>query len=131
MSYPSRGLSDSPIPLVDRDDLEILGQRGHDPPPGVPGLGPTVNEQQRRALASDHRVQAHISAVDVPAGERVPEPVRKVRGLGDGAGACWAGRCAHEGLPSSRRTGAALMSWVRRGRWKSKAVSPKIPSPRI
>ena len=31
--------------LVDRDHLEVPGQRRHDQAPGVPGLGPAVHQQ--------------------------------------------------------------------------------------
>jgi hypothetical protein len=65
--------------LVDRDDGEVPGQRRHQHPPGIPGLGPAVHQQQRRALTSGDRVQAQFTGVDVPAGERAGEPGRKVR----------------------------------------------------
>ena len=85
---PVLGLVGQPDPaLVDRDDLEVPGQRRHQQAPGVPGLGPAVHQQQRRPLASDDRVQAQLTGVDVPAGERVGEPRREVRRAGDGAGA--------------------------------------------
>ena len=57
---PVRGLVGQPdAALVDRDDLEVPGQRRHQQAPGVPGLGPAVHQQQRRAVAADDRVQAH------------------------------------------------------------------------
>ena len=88
MSYPSVGLVGQPdTALVDRDDLEVPGERRHQQAPGVPGLGPAVDQQQRRAVAADDRVQAHLTGVDVPAGERVGEPGGQVRRAGDGAGA--------------------------------------------
>ena len=88
MSYPSCGLVGQPdAALVDRDDLEVPGQRRHQQAPRVPGLRPAVDQQQRRAVTADDRVQAHVTGVDVPAGERVGEPGREVRRPGDGAGA--------------------------------------------
>jgi hypothetical protein len=85
---PARGFVGQPdTPLVDRDDLEVPGQRRHQQTPGVPGLGPAVHQQQRRPLASDDRVLAQLTGVDVPARERVGEPRREVRRAGDGAGA--------------------------------------------
>jgi hypothetical protein len=62
--------------LVDRDDLEVAGQRGHDEAPVVPRPGPAVDQQQRRAVAADDGVQAHVTGVDVSAGEEVGEAVR-------------------------------------------------------
>ena len=70
--------------LVDRDDLEVPGQRRHNQAPGVPGLWPAVHQQQRQPLASDDRVQAQLTGVDVAAAERVGEPRREVRRAGDG-----------------------------------------------
>ena len=85
---PARGFVGQPDPaLVDRDDLEVPRQRGHHEAPVVPILGPAVHQQQRRAFASDDRVQAHLTSVDVPAGERIGEPRREVRRPRDGAGA--------------------------------------------
>jgi hypothetical protein len=78
--------------LVDRDHLEVPGQRRHHQAPGVQGLGPAVHQQQRRPLAADHRVQPYVTHVDVPAGERVGEPRRQVRRAGDGQGALGGGR---------------------------------------
>jgi hypothetical protein len=72
--------------LVDRDDLEVPRQRRHQHAPGVPGLGPAVNEQQRRAVTADDCVQANVTRVDVPAGERFGESRRQVRRPGDGSG---------------------------------------------
>jgi hypothetical protein len=83
---PVLGLVGQPdTALVDCDDLEVPGQRRHQQAPGVPGLRPAVHQQQRRPLASDHRVQAQRVGVDVTAGERVGEPGREVRRAGDGA----------------------------------------------
>ncbi len=92
----ARGFVGQPDPaLVDRDDLEVLGQRRHQQPPRVPGLGPAVHQQQRRPLAADDRVQAQLTGVDVLARERVREPRGEVRRAGDGEGALrrgWPGR---------------------------------------
>jgi hypothetical protein len=65
--------------LVDRDDLEVAGQGGHDEAPGVPGLGPAVDQQQWRPLAADDRVHAQAVGMDVAAFERLGEPGRQVR----------------------------------------------------
>ena len=54
-------------------------QRRHQQAPGVPGLRPAVHQRQRRAVASDDRVQAQLTGVDVSAGEGVGEPDRQVR----------------------------------------------------
>src|SRR4051794_41927391 len=49
---PALGLVGQPqAALVDRDDLELPGQRRHQQAPGVPGLGPAVHQQQRRGGA--------------------------------------------------------------------------------
>jgi hypothetical protein len=75
---PALGFAGQPdTALVDRDDAEVPGQRRHQHPPRVPGLGPAVHQQQRRALTSGDRVQAQFTSVDVPAGERVGEPGRE------------------------------------------------------
>jgi hypothetical protein len=77
---PGGGLVGPPdAALVDRDDLEVPGQRRHHPAPRVPVLRPAVHEQQRRPLAADDRVQAHLAGVDEPAAERAPEPRGEVR----------------------------------------------------
>ena len=90
---PAHGLAGQPDPaLVDRDDLEVPGQRGHQQAPGVPGLGPAVQQQQRRPVAADDRVLAPLTGVDIPAGEGVGEPCREVRRAGDGAGAFRGGK---------------------------------------
>ena len=84
---PVLGPAGQPAPaLVGRDDLEVAGQPGHQQPPGVPGLGPAVHQQQRRALAAGDHVLAQPAGLDVPAGERAGEPVRQVRRPGDRAG---------------------------------------------
>jgi hypothetical protein len=83
---PVLGLVGQPhAALVDRDDLEVPGQRRHQQAPGVPALGPAVHQQQRRPLAAGDRVQAQLTGVDLPARERVDEPRREVRRAGDGA----------------------------------------------
>jgi hypothetical protein len=51
-----------------------------------------MHEQQRRAVATDDRMQAHVAGVDVPAGERVGEACRKVRRASDRAGAFMEGQ---------------------------------------
>jgi hypothetical protein len=71
--------------LVDRDDREVPRQRRHHHPPGVPALGPAVDQQQRRPVASGDRVQAHVAGLDVPARERVGEAGGEVRRAGDRA----------------------------------------------
>ena len=64
VSYPPSGLPDSPRPaLVGRDDLEVPGQRRHHQPPGVPGLGPAVHQQQWRAVAADDHVLAQLPGI--------------------------------------------------------------------
>jgi hypothetical protein len=73
--------------LVDCDDLEVPGQRRHDEAPVVPRPGPAVDQQQWWAVAADDRMQAHLTGVDVAAGERVGESRRQVWCPGDGAGA--------------------------------------------
>ena len=73
--------------LVDGDDREVPRQRRHDEPPRVPGLGPAVDEQQRRTVAADDGVQAHVADLDVPALERVGEAGGEIRRAADGAGA--------------------------------------------
>jgi hypothetical protein len=50
--------------LLDRDHLEVPGQRRHQQAPGVPALGPAVHQQQRRPLASDDRVLAQLTGVE-------------------------------------------------------------------
>ena len=65
---------------------KLSGQRRHHQTPGVPGLGPAVHQQQRRAVAADHGVQAHVTGVDVATGEGVGEAGRKVGCAGDGSG---------------------------------------------
>src|SRR5215203_2406138 len=89
VSYPSRGLSVSPMP---RWRLLMPGQLRHQQAPGVPVLGPAVHQQQRRAVTSDDRVLAQSAGVYVPARECVGEPFREVRRAGDGAGAFLAGQ---------------------------------------
>ena len=87
------GLVGQPDPaLVDRHHLEVPRQGGHQQAPRVPRLRPAVHEQQRRAVASDNRVQAHVAGVDVAAGERVGEPRREVRRPRHGARALWGGQ---------------------------------------
>jgi hypothetical protein len=73
--------------LVRRDHLEAAGQPGHHQPPGVPGLRPAVDEQQRRPVAAGDHVLAQVPGVDVPAGERAGESGRQVRRPGNRAGA--------------------------------------------
>ena len=87
--------------LVDRDDLEVPSQRRHHEAPRVPVLGPAVDEQQRRPLASDDRVLAQLTVVDKPAGKRVRESGREIRRSGGGARALrgWCRGCTHEDLP--------------------------------
>jgi hypothetical protein len=46
-----------------------------------------VDQQQRRAFAADHGVQAHVTGIDVPACERVGEAGGEIWGAGDRAGA--------------------------------------------
>jgi hypothetical protein len=86
--------------LVDRNHLEVPGQGRHEHPPGVPGLRPAVDQQQRRPVTADHDVQAQRPDVDIPAGEGVGEPFREVRRPRDRAGAFGDGQagrsCAHE-----------------------------------
>lgn len=72
---------------IDRDDLEVLGQRGHQEAPGVPGLGPAGEQQQRGSFAAGHGVQAQLAGVDVLAGEGVGESGREAGRPGDGTGA--------------------------------------------
>jgi hypothetical protein len=91
-----RLVGESDAALVDRDDLEVPGERGHDEAPVVPRPGPAVDQQQRRAVAADDCVQAQVTGVDVPAGERVGEPVREARRPGDGPGPLGSRR-VHEG----------------------------------
>ena len=69
--------------LVDRDDLEVPGQRRHHQAPPVPALGPAVHQQERRPFAADDRVQTHLTGVDVPARERVGEPLGEIWRPGD------------------------------------------------
>jgi hypothetical protein len=83
--------------LVDRDDLEVPGQRRHQQTPGVPGLRPAVHQQQRRPVASDDRVLAQVTGLNVPAGERVGEPGWQVRRPGDRTGAFRGGRAGGSG----------------------------------
>jgi hypothetical protein len=84
---PARGLVGQPdAPLVDGDDLEVLGQRRHQETPRVPVLRPAVHEQQRRSAAADDGVQAHLAGIDVAAGEGVGETGRKLRCPGNGTG---------------------------------------------
>ena len=44
---------------VDGDHGEVLGQRREDRVPGPPGLRPPVQQDERRPLPADHRVQRH------------------------------------------------------------------------
>ena len=71
--------------LVDRNDLEVAGKRRHQHAPGIPGLRPAVHQQQRRAVAADNGMQAHLTGVDVAAAERVGEAGWEVRRARDGA----------------------------------------------
>ena len=58
-SYPLlRLVGESHTALVDGDDREVPGQRGHQRPVLVPVLGPAVDEQQRRSVAADDDVLA-------------------------------------------------------------------------
>jgi hypothetical protein len=86
--------------LVDRDHLEVAGQRRHHHAPLVPALGPAVHQQQRRPLPAGDGVHAQLTGVDKPAAEGVREPRRQLRRTGDRAGTFWGGqaggRCAHE-----------------------------------
>jgi hypothetical protein len=90
--------------LVRGDDLEGAGQRWHHETPGVPGLRPPVDEQQRRPLTAHDHVLPQIARIDVAALERVGEPRREVGREGGRAGAVRAGlaggRRAHGVLPS-------------------------------
>ena len=70
---------------------EVPGQRRHHQAPGVPGLGPAVDEQQRRSVAADHGVQADAAGVDEPAGEGVGEAGGQAGRSGDGSGTFGAG----------------------------------------
>ena len=65
--------------LVDGDDREVLRQRRHHVAPGVPGLGPAMDQQQRRSLAADDGVQADVAGVDEAALEGVGEAGREIR----------------------------------------------------
>src|SRR4029453_5871439 len=94
------GLVGQPDPaLVDRNPLEGAGQGRNANPPGVPGLGPAM-DQQRRSVTADDRVQAQLAGVDIAAGEGVGEPGRGVRRPPERAGALGEGQagrsCAHE-----------------------------------
>jgi hypothetical protein len=82
-----RLVGDPDAALVDGDDLEVPGQSRHDVAPVVPAARPAVDQEQRRAVAADDGVQAHVTGLDVPAGERVGEPAWEVRRPGDGAAA--------------------------------------------
>jgi len=44
--------------LSARQQRELARMARHQQPPGVPGLGPAVHQQQRRPVAADDRVQA-------------------------------------------------------------------------
>ena len=110
---PAGGFAGQPdAALVDRDDGEVPGQRRHQHPPRVPGLGPAVHQQQRRALAPGDRVQANLTGVNVPACERAGEPGWEVRRPGNRAGAIRVGRRAHDdhlshvALPHDRAWGS-------------------------
>src|SRR5262245_53215574 len=48
-----------------------------------------MDEQQRRAFASDHSVQSNAIGVDETAGECIAKSRRQVRRAGNGAGAAW------------------------------------------
>jgi len=71
--------------------------------PGIPELRPAVDQQQRRAIPANNRVQTHIAGVDVATGECVGESGGEIWRARDGAGTGWrgqlGGRCAHEVLP--------------------------------
>ena len=99
--------------LVDRDDLEVPGQRRHHQAPGVPGLGPAVDQQERRTLAADDGVQPQVAGVDVAARERVGEPGREVRRAGDGSGPCGGGGRVHVDLLSEALRPGSVMSMQR------------------
>ena len=72
------GLVGQPDPaLIDRDDLEVTGERRHQLAPRVPELGPAVDQEQRRALAAGDGVQSQLARVDVAARERVGEAGRR------------------------------------------------------
>ena len=93
VSYPSWGLPDSPMPRWSGATTEkSRARRRHDQAELVPELGPAVHQQQRRPVAAGDRVQAQLAGVDVPAGERVGEPVWEIRRPGDRAGAFGGGR---------------------------------------
>jgi hypothetical protein len=47
-----RLLGEPDAALIDGDHLEIVGQHRHDQAPRVPGLRPTVHQQQRRTFAA-------------------------------------------------------------------------------
>jgi hypothetical protein len=92
--------------LVDRNHLEVPGQGRHEHPPGVPGLRPAVDQQQRRPVTADHDVQAQRPDVDIPAGEGVGEPFREVRRPETEPGPSGMGRLVEAALmriPFSRR----------------------------
>jgi len=63
--------------LVDCDHLEVPGQRRHHEAPRVPVLGPAMHEQQRWSVTPDDRVLAQPTGRDIPARERVGEPLRE------------------------------------------------------
>ncbi len=82
-SYPSSGLVGEPGPArVDGDDGVPAGERGHHLPPGVPGLGPPADQQQRGgpSTASDgaqpQAVHLHASRLVKTSSEPVGQPQR-------------------------------------------------------
>jgi hypothetical protein len=102
--------------LVDGDDLEVAGQRRHDQTPVVPTARPAVDQQQRRAVAADHGVQAHVAGVYEAAREGVGEPGAEVRRAGHRAGTLrdGQGRCAHGDSPFTRAALRYCPSTMRR-----------------
>ena len=51
--------------------VRVAGRGRHHHAPGVPGLEPAVDQQQRRPVAADDRVLAQPTDVEVAAGEGV------------------------------------------------------------
>jgi hypothetical protein len=70
------GLVGEPGPArVDGDDGVLAGEREHHFPPGVPGLWPPADQQQRWAVPAGDRVQPQPVQLHEPAGEDAGEPV--------------------------------------------------------
>ena len=62
---PAQGFVGEPdATRIDRDDLVVLCQSGHEKTPCIPRLRPPGHKQQRRSVAAGDSVQMKLAGVD-------------------------------------------------------------------